>query len=216
MLKIYLTAAFAILLLAAPKLIFSQSPAMSVEQNFLSKVDLATCNKRAKEALAKFNLTARDTGNEYCLGNNAEYTVAIFCDQCGTAVNVNVTVAANKSVGEVIKLREQILKFVEDGTTAESSNSAGGSAMLWLQKPAFGVSEPVAIYFSGLSGDAKDWIAVTPASEPDNVRGSWKYTGGDKDGSLIWQEGLPAGEYEARAYFKNSWTVEKRMAFTVR
>jgi hypothetical protein len=76
----------------------------------------------------------------------------------------------------------------------------------------------VVVEFAGLHGNEHDWVTVVPVSTPADRYGAWHSTGGKRDGALAF-EGLPAGEYEARAYFDwpdGGYTVQARHAFTVR
>ena len=77
-------------------------------------------------------------------------------------------------------------------------------------------NEPIVVNFENMLGDDKDWIAIYPkdsSNEWKNVL-RWKWTEGMVTGSFTF-EALPLGEYEARAFFENSFQLEKSSSFTV-
>jgi hypothetical protein len=75
-----------------------------------------------------------------------------------------------------------------------------------------GSSFPVT--YSGMQGNATDWISVAVAGSPDSYYVQYFYTNGNTTGTLTFA-GLAAGNYEARAYFNNTYTVQTRVPFTV-
>jgi hypothetical protein len=73
------------------------------------------------------------------------------------------------------------------------------------------------VEFSGLPGNEQDWITVVPIGTPTDKYAEWAYTIGKRDGKLTFER-LPAGEYEARAYFdwpKGGYELQARCAFRV-
>ncbi len=76
--------------------------------------------------------------------------------------------------------------------------------------------EVVVVQVSGMSGNSDDWVGIYPKGAGnawENVV-SWAWTGGVHEGSIT-LDTLPAGEYEARAFFRNSFHVEARYTFSV-
>ena len=74
----------------------------------------------------------------------------------------------------------------------------------------------ITVHAHNMSGDSEDWIAIYPkgsSNEWVNVI-QWDWTDGFIDGSLTF-ENLPVGEYEVRAFFKNSYNLEATYAFSV-
>jgi hypothetical protein len=89
--------------------------------------------------------------------------------------------------------------------------------MLRSSRPVFSPNETVKIEFAGFPGNEKDWVTVVPVATPTDRYGKWEYAAGKRDGFLSF-DGLPAGEYEARAYFNwpsGGYTVQARFAFRV-
>jgi hypothetical protein len=74
----------------------------------------------------------------------------------------------------------------------------------------------VHVGFTEMEGTAKDWVGIYPAGasyEFENVL-AWKWTGGDINGSLDFTL-LPAGDYDARAFYNNSLTKKAEYTFSV-
>jgi len=72
------------------------------------------------------------------------------------------------------------------------------------------------VYFRGMSNDAQNWVAIFQKgaeSKWDNVI-SWNWANGN-DGKVE-LDGVPEGEYDLRAYFKNSYKVEDSYTFSVK
>jgi hypothetical protein len=89
---------------------------------------------------------------------------------------------------------------------------------LRTRKSVYNARERVVVEFTGFPGNARDWVTVVPASTPTDRYAQWEYTSGKREGDLSFA-GLPAGEYEARAYFNwpaGGYSVRARYAFTVR
>jgi hypothetical protein len=87
-------------------------------------------------------------------------------------------------------------------------------AVVSTDRPSYTVDQPVTLDYSGMSTNAKDWIAVVTAGSADDAGFvTWFYTEGAQTGSQTLS--LPAGSYELRAYLNNTYTVAARAAFTV-
>jgi len=72
------------------------------------------------------------------------------------------------------------------------------------------------VSFNNMAGNATDWIGIYPAGasyEFENVI-KWRYLGGKESGELT-LNGLPAGEYDIRAFFNNSLTKQATKTITV-
>jgi len=59
--------------------------------------------------------------------------------------------------------------------------------------------EAIVVVFDGLSGTAQDWVSIADRGSPPSQFREWTYTRGAQKGIVTFQ-GLPAGDYEARAY----------------
>lgn len=79
----------------------------------------------------------------------------------------------------------------------------------------YAVNAPIEIQFLNGSGDTRDWVGLYQVGKTDRKFLTWQYTGGARQGALSFS-GLPAGDYEARFFFRNSYTREAVTAFTVR
>ncbi len=87
--------------------------------------------------------------------------------------------------------------------TLPEAVAGGGSVSdpyVYTDKDVYAAGEPVAVYWSGLPGNAQDWITVVAASAPDDDWGQWTYTNGATDGYYE-VTGLAAGDYEVRVYY---------------
>ncbi len=83
---------------------------------------------------------------------------------------------------------------------------------------------PITLSLINLPGHKDDWIGIYPkgsSNDWDNVV-SWTYTNGtkqaDKDGMItgvVTLEGIAIGEYEARLFYNNSYTLEGTIPFTI-
>ncbi len=98
------------------------------------------------------------------------------------------------------------------------SNHPGTKAELTTTKPTFTTTEDVRINFKNINGATNDWLAIYPADK-DNSWGNvvkWKYNkGGVEEGQVNFDE-LPAGKYEARVFYNNTFKMEGKVAFEVR
>jgi len=81
-------------------------------------------------------------------------------------------------------------------------------------KPTYGSSESPELTYSGLPGNEYDWVAFAQAGAPDDSFISWEYTHGVTSGTL-YSAPLPAGNYEARAFLNDSYTLLGSSTFTV-
>lgn len=84
------------------------------------------------------------------------------------------------------------------------------------RKDTYEEHEFIEVKVENMSGHAQDWVAIYPkgsSNEWENVI-AWRYTNG-LVGTIIGFEGLNAGEYEVRAFFKNSYQLEASHPFSV-
>ncbi len=90
-------------------------------------------------------------------------------------------------------------------------------ATLSISKENFHENEIVNVTVSNLSGD-QDWVGVYPKNS-DNSWGNvvaWNWVTGDGSFELSRiKKDMPAGEYEARLFFRNSYNMESKSGFSV-
>ena len=97
------------------------------------------------------------------------------------------------------------------------SNHPGTKAELSATKAIFKTDEDVRINFKNINGATNDWLAIYPADK-NNDWGNvvkWKFNrGGVKQGQANFDR-LPAGKYEARIFYNNTFKMEGKVAFRV-
>lgn len=88
-------------------------------------------------------------------------------------------------------------------------------ASVATDKANYDAADTVTVTYAGLPGNATDWIAIAAAGSADSQYVAFVYTNGQTMGTAQFS-GLPSGNYEARAYINNTFTVLARSAtFTV-
>ncbi len=100
----------------------------------------------------------------------------------------------------------------------DSVAPAPAPALARAQRSTYFLNAPVVIQYSGLPGNAQDWIAVSKRGDPDNTYGKWEYTGGKTSGTITIPAGLAPGDYEVRVYFNwpsGGFNVQSRTTFSV-
>lgn len=90
---------------------------------------------------------------------------------------------------------------------------------LTLNKQTYAINDTLTVSYTGMSGDQKDWFGIYEKGASNdwvNQRG-WSWSGGNLNGSAsIDIDNLPAGEYEVRAFFNNSFNDEAIASFVVK
>jgi len=102
--------------------------------------------------------------------------------------------------------------------TASFRVGAVGHATVTTNKTTYTTNEHVRVHFANMTGKNKDWIGIYPQGSSnawDNVVG-WKWTDDRTSGDLVFGNGtLPAGNYEVRAFYNNSFHTEATKSFRV-
>ncbi|MFZ4656334.1 MAG: fibronectin type III domain-containing protein [Caldilineaceae bacterium] len=104
--------------------------------------------------------------------------------------------------------------------SAEASFSTGvGATFFRTTQPNYSGDEGVTIEWAGFPGNAQDWISIAPAGAGDGewYGNSYLFTAGAKGGSHTFYA-LPAGAYEARAYYdwpQGAYNIVAQAPFTV-
>jgi len=83
-----------------------------------------------------------------------------------------------------------------------------------VNKAVYKANETIVLSYSAMKGTSTDWTNVIGATEATDEWGNWEYTNGS-DGGTRTVKPLPAGEYEARAYFEGSTDLVDRVKFRV-
>ena len=77
-------------------------------------------------------------------------------------------------------------------------------------------NESVIINFEGMSMDKNNWIGIYKKGEKTLAQNNvaWQWTGERESGQLIF-DNLPQGEYDIRAFYNNTYTVQQIKSFKV-
>jgi len=104
---------------------------------------------------------------------------------------------------------EAQMYFDNTNTQLATSNFtiAAANVSIASDQTTYGVNAPIKLSWTGMPGNQKDWIGITPAnSPPDTNIVAWTYINGVTDGSYTFP-GLNAGDYIGRAYLNNDTSV---------
>lgn len=190
----------------------TQNPVFSATQNWLNNVNYNTCMQRARETMINNGFSAtQQSDNVSFIGSKAGYNAYLICQTCQDKVITTIVLSTSNNLNEANALRDRMLLYI---ATGRYDNIIAGPVNIFTNKKIFSAGEKITVEYSGMAGNTQDWITLVQTGKPDNQYGPWKYTEGRRSGSMIF-DGLPAGEYEARAYFNNGYVVEKRYSFTV-
>ena len=190
----------------------SQSGNFTATQNWLTGVSFGSCMQRTRETLIShgFSVTAQ-SDNVSFLGSRADYNAYLICQQCGDKVITTIVLSSSKTGGEPVEMRENMLRYIATGATG---NITGGSGNFYTIKNVFNTGERIVVEFKNLPGNSSDWINIVPVGTGDGSPGTWQYINGKKEGQISFDP-QPTGEYEARAFYNNSYKVEYRYRFSV-
>jgi len=92
----------------------------------------------------------------------------------------------------------------------------GSEVSMSTDKHQYTVDEGISVNFEHMSGDSQDWIAIYPKGSSNDWGNviDWEYTEGLTNGQITF-DGLALGQYEIRAFFRNSYNIEANSSFTV-
>ncbi|MBI5917226.1 MAG: hypothetical protein HY842_17785 [Bacteroidetes bacterium] len=193
---------------------FAQTPTWAATQNWLDNVSHSTCMQRSKAILQQNNFSVRQQDdNVSFIGEKDAWYAYLTCQSCGDKTITTIVISTSGTQQAAVELRERLLYYIATGKTGTGTTTSA-QVNLWLDKSSFSVGEKITVHYSGMPGNAQDWVSLVEKGKPDNQFGPWKYTESKKDGSMLF-DALPAGEYETRAYFNNGYNVEKRVYFSV-
>lgn len=101
-----------------------------------------------------------------------------------------------------------------DMIIATAAFTVGGTGVT-TDHSSYAAGDAVTVTYTGMPGNALDWIGISVLGSGAASYVQYQYTGGATSGTAVFT-GLPTGAYEARAYYNNSYTVSARSApFTV-
>ena len=92
----------------------------------------------------------------------------------------------------------------------------GAITTLTTSKEVYAADEPISAIFNNMSRDNQDWIAVYPKGSTSDWGNQlvWKWIEGDVSGEREFGP-FPAGEYDVRVFFHNSFNTEAEASFIV-
>jgi hypothetical protein len=94
--------------------------------------------------------------------------------------------------------------------------TAGSGATLMTDAASYTISQNIAVSWTGLPGNANDWIALAPQGSADTSVIRYVYTGGQTSGTTTFTGGLStAGPYVARAFINDTYEKAGEVAFTI-
>jgi hypothetical protein len=91
------------------------------------------------------------------------------------------------------------------------------SASVSTDASTYTTSGAITVSWTGLPGNAKDWIGLAPSGAGASTVNKWIYTGGSVADHTVFGGGsLAAGTYVARAFVNDTYTITaESAAFTV-
>jgi len=97
---------------------------------------------------------------------------------------------------------------VPEGTCAQTPSVS-------MSKSTYAVNESIVVNFAGAAGSSTDWVGLFASGAANNTYLLYQYTGGKVSGTLTFA-GRSAGNYEARLFFNDSYTLKAKVSFTVK
>ena len=90
------------------------------------------------------------------------------------------------------------------------------AANVTLNKATYTNNENIVVNFTDMTAKNQDWIGIYPKNSSNSWGNvvAWKWTNDTTEGQVTF-DALPAGEYEARVFYNNSFTLEAKKAFLV-
>ncbi len=83
-----------------------------------------------------------------------------------------------------------------------------------MSKSTYAVNENIVVNFAGAAGSSTDWVGLFASGAASSSYLVYQYTGGKVSGTLTFA-GRGAGNYEARLFFNDEYTVRAKVSFTV-
>ncbi len=86
---------------------------------------------------------------------------------------------------------------------------------LSMSKSTYAVNESIVVNYAGAAGNSTDWVGLFASGAADTSFLVYEYTAGKRGGSVTFA-GRGAGNYEARLFFNDGYTLKAKVSFTVR
>ena len=151
----------------------------------------------------------------YPVGSNNDWENIVAWKWTGGAVNGDIGIASI-AVGNY-----EVRAFFNNSFTVQATDTfsvveGGANAKITTSKENYSVAETIRVTLANMSGNNHDWVGIYPAGSNNDWGNvvAWKFTNGVVNGNLS-LSAIPAGNYEARAFFNNSFTVESTDSFSV-
>jgi len=191
----------------------------------VNTVSYATTIQTEKEVyfnneIIKVNLTEmlgdkQDWVGIYPADDNNDWANVLTWKWTGGAVDINL------SLGTLPEGDYEVRAFFKNKFHTEAFdtfrvNKALEGASISTTKANYTPNESIIVNYNHMSGDPKDWIAIYPKEKNNEWKNviEWKWTEGKIEEKTIFNK-LPEGEYEIRAFFRNSFTLESKSSFKV-
>ena len=101
-------------------------------------------------------------------------------------------------------------------SAALSATTLAAGPSVWTSKATYAPNETIVVHFANAEGNSTDWVGLFVAGDLNTNYIAYKYTNGQVNGSVNFNSGLsPAGNYEARLFYNDSYTDEATTSFTV-
>ncbi|MCU0665350.1 MAG: hypothetical protein MUC50_23870 [Myxococcota bacterium] len=84
-----------------------------------------------------------------------------------------------------------------------------------MSKSTYAVNEAIVVSYSGLPGNATDWVGLYAAGAAHTNYLDYLYSEGKVSGTMSFQ-GRAAGSYEARLFLNDSYTLTAKVSFVVK
>lgn len=100
------------------------------------------------------------------------------------------------------------------GCGVPEGSCGGEESGIQLDKTTFALGEPIVVRYENLPGGSLDWVGTFRAGTSNDQYLQYIYSQGRRSGTMAF-DAVPAGDYEARLFFDDSYQLQARVAFTV-
>jgi hypothetical protein len=123
----------------------------------------------------------------------------------GGLTSGTATFTAPGSLGSYV-----VRAFLDDSLTLLSESvpfTVSTSSTISTDKSSYGPASTITVTYSGLPGNAHDWIALASANAPYANYVAWVYTGGLSSGTATFTAPSSLGSYVVRAFLNDTTTL---------